>query len=197
MTGTGRRLQISREQFNGVMAELARRGAGQRESGAFLLARRDPSGISTQDGRAHVVAVAYYDDLDPDCLTGAIAFSGTGYAALNARCRADAVQVVGDIHTHPSKWVQQSKIDAAHPMVAKAGHIALIAPNYGRGRITLEDIGVHVFDGPGWTSYFGDRVSTVIDVTGTATSARAVSWVRAAVDLVRHRLNRWRPSRHA
>ncbi|BBZ58168.1 hypothetical protein [Mycolicibacterium phocaicum] len=197
MTDTNRRLQITKRQFDDLMTELARRGRGHRESGAFLLARRVSASASAEDGPLDVVAIAYYDDLDPDCLTGAIAFSGSGYAVLNARCRADDLRVVGDIHTHPSTWVQQSAIDAAHPMVAKSGHVALIAPNYGRGRIALEDIGAHVFEGPGWTSFFGDQVSTVVSVTGLTATAWFAIWVRTAVDRVRVALTRRGSNRHA
>jgi hypothetical protein len=132
-----------------------------------------------------VAAVAYYDDLDPSSLTGGITFGAGGYAALNARCRAERLRVVGDIHTHPRRWVGQSGIDAAHPMSATKGHIAIIAPNYGRGRIRLSDLGLHVFNAPGWTSYFYRDVEGVIAATGFATIARIITKLRTAAKIAR------------
>jgi hypothetical protein len=189
-----RGVQMSRVMFSGLLAELARRGHGRRESGAFLLARREPPGTARPPDRPQVVAVAYFDDLDTGSLTGGITFGATGYAALNARCRAEGLRVVGDIHTHPHNWVAQSNIDAAHPMSAREGHIALIAPNYGRGRIALVDLGAHVFNAPGWTSHFGNQVATIITLTGSAAIAGIVRRVRGAAELVRN-ARRWRGAR--
>lgn len=153
--------------FNSLIGELATRGGGYRESGAFLLA----SSVSNAD-RSRIVAVAYYDDLDADSLTGAISFGARGYSALSDLCRDQSLVVVGDIHTHPSRHVEQSHIDAAHPMVAIPGHVALIAPHFGRGDIQPESLGVHVFHGNGtWTSDFGATTATVfrLDRVRTAT----------------------------
>ena len=36
--------------------------------------------------------------------------------------------MIGDVHTHPGRGVHQSGIDAANPMVAQKGHVALIVP---------------------------------------------------------------------
>jgi hypothetical protein len=113
------------------------------------------------------VAFAFYDDLDATSLTGGITLSANGYAALNTRCRTDGLRVVGDIHTHPGRWVRQSTIDAAHPMAAVRGHVAIIAPNFGRGPIGLRDLGVHVFTAPGWTSHFREQVGDVITLSAT------------------------------
>lgn len=181
-----------KEQFFGeVLIELARRGDGRRESGAFLLAERQPTDQSADTGAPlMVVAIAYYDDLDPSCLTGGITFSGEGYTALNARCRRDRVRVVGDIHTHPRRGVAQSHIDSAHPMAALDGHVALIAPNYARGPITLDTLGAHVYRHNGWTSYFGAEVATVFTLM---TSPVAPSWMarlRASAVSIRRLLTR-------
>jgi hypothetical protein len=98
-----------------LVAGTRDRGQGGRESGAFLLADRGhPAGQLPQP----VIAVALYDDLDPDRLTGEITFCAVGYTALSARCRGEGLRVVGDIHTHPGRYVQQSAIDVSHPIVA-------------------------------------------------------------------------------
>lgn len=162
------RLTMTKHQFAHLITELSRRGGGYRESGAFILAasavvdssRRNPDGVP-------VSSFAFYDDLDPESLTGNIAFSAKGYSALGVLCRDRSLRVVGDIHTHPSEWVQQSSIDAANPMAARRGHIAIIAPNYGLGRIHLQDLGVHVFEGSKkWKSHFDDDVYAVLQISG-------------------------------
>jgi hypothetical protein len=186
----GAGLEISWATFTKLIAELGLRGQGQREAGAFLLARREPTVAERPPERPRVVAVAFYDDLDPDSLTGGITFGAAGYSALNARCRAQRLRVVGDIHTHPLRWVGQSGIDAAHPMSAAKGHIAIIAPNYGRGRVRLSDLGVHVFNAPGWTSHFHHDIQGVITATGSATVARIVTKLRTAAKMTLTALRR-------
>ena len=57
----------------------------------FLLAR---AGRGPDRGvRQRVIAVAYYDDLDPHCLTGGITFTANGYTALAMLCRRDGLRV--------------------------------------------------------------------------------------------------------
>lgn len=133
-----RRVSMSTRAFRRMLDELARRGRGERESGAFLLGRiadrREPPDFWP------VHRVVYYDDLDAKCLTGGITF--TEFAALWANCKLDNSTVIADVHTHPSRWVGQSSIDAENPMIATVGHVALIAPDYAKGRPQLDSIGV-------------------------------------------------------
>lgn len=136
-----RTISMSRRRFRLLLTELARRGDGTRESGAFLLGRA--SHATDQDRR--ITRVAYYDDLDAECLTGGVTFRG--FPALWALCERTASTVVADIHTHPNNWTQQSSIDASNPMVSSIGHIALIAPNYARGVKSVQNLGVHVHQG--------------------------------------------------
>lgn len=135
-----------------MLAELRRRGDGQIESGAFLLAAQDRN-VTT------VTRVVYYDDLDPHCLRGGIHFNGLAYSKLWALCRSDALTVVGDVHTHPGQWVHQSDIDKGSPMVAQHGHVALIVPNLAQGSIAVDAVGVHRYDGRSWTSWTGSEAS--------------------------------------
>jgi hypothetical protein len=168
--------------FATLMTELAHRGGGVCESGAFLLraVEGNPVGDSVTDW-VYVTALAFYDDLAPDCLTGGITFGANGYSALAAVCRRDRVRVVGDIHTHPRDWVGQSLTDAAHPMSALPGHIALIAPGFAQGDVTANDLGVHVYTGGQWTSYYGSEVDAVLRITGGASLHRAQRWLRHLV----------------
>ncbi len=175
-------LTMDKSLFTRLAGELARRGRGERETGAFLLAR---AGHSQGHSRCpQVVAVAYYDDLDPDCLTGGITFTADGYTALAALCRRDGLQVVADIHTHPRRNVRQSPTDAAHPMRAIPGHIALIAPRYASGVTSPADLGVHVLQASGqWQSAYGPdaaRIVQLISPRSAASRLQAVaSWLHS------------------
>ncbi len=94
-----------------------------RESGAFLLGRRE-------DGRARVVDFILYDDLDPHCLdSGIVRFDGRYFSELWAICKARGLSVVADVHVHPG-GAGQSDSDRDHPMISRAGHIALILPRF-------------------------------------------------------------------
>jgi proteasome lid subunit RPN8/RPN11 len=127
--------------------ELGLRGAGV-ESGAFLLGDR------TGDGRT-VTQVIYLDDLDPTCLTGAISMNGLAYSALWDICDTNYRRVIGDVHTHPGRFVRQSSIDQANPMVAKPGHVAIILPDFARYPVSAKEVGLHRYTGDGWDSWTG------------------------------------------
>ncbi len=189
MTTTDPCLVISAGLFARLVHELARRGGGVRESGAFLLSQSAGSTPAENMAQA-VTAIAFYDDLDPACLTGGITFSADGYTALGVICR-DGLRVVADIHTHPASWVDQSRIDAAHPMVALPGHIALIAPRYAKQPVAISDLGAHVFGGTGqWTSHFGRDVYRVLHVTETSASLGRAAALRQRARRLCRRLSR-------
>lgn len=150
----GRRslLRMRQPDWDALVAELGARGHGRIESGAFLLA--------DQRGDQRLVTRAvYYDDLDPQCLQGGIHFDGRAYSKLWELCRAEHRTVVGDVHTHPGKWVEQSGIDAGSPMVAQKGHVALIVPEFSRGPVAPQQVGVHRYDGREWTSWAGKEAA--------------------------------------
>jgi hypothetical protein len=185
---TGHRLTIAADLFREILAELARRGAGRRESGAFLLADRGhPAGDLPQP----VTAVAYYDDLDPDCLTGNITFHARGYAALNARCRRDGLRVVADVHTHPGQRVEQSRIEAAHPMVALDGHVALIVPRYAADVLDVAELGVHVRVGRRWNSFYGQQATEILQVRSDRSVLTHRRWWNRVISLF-DRVKLWR-----
>lgn len=124
-----------------LVPELARRGCGKRESGAFVLGSRT---------RGYYKASVYlcYDDLDPASLTGGVDFHASGYAALWEYCRTHGLDVLFDVHTHPGLNIQQSSIDRNHPMIPQVGHVAMILPNYGRtSRWSFRDIGIYEYRG--------------------------------------------------
>jgi proteasome lid subunit RPN8/RPN11 len=120
--------------------ELKQRGGGRRESGAFLLGKKNG------EQRA-ITGFRFYDDLDPHCLdTGIVVFDGTYYNQLWQLCREQGLEVVADMHTHPEQ-AQQSSSDRAHPMIPKAGHIAVIVPNFAQYAFSLSELGIYEYQG--------------------------------------------------
>lgn len=142
-------ITIPRMTWFSLAGELRRRGRGHRESGAFLLGRADG-----KDRR--VVDYICYDDLDPRALDqGIVVFHGEGFSKLWSMCSKRKLQVLADIHTHPGRDVRQSKIDQDHAMVPVSGHVAMIAPYFGRtSRWSLNEVGIHLLqDGGRWKRF--------------------------------------------
>ncbi len=156
--GRGAVLRFRTEVWAQMVSELARRAGGVRESGAFLLAQTGPRSRS-------VTSVVYYDDLDPDSLDGGVSLYAPAFGRLWSLCAAQGLRVVGDVHTHPGRFTQQSHIDRDNPMVARVGHIALIVPNLAVGGVRPVDLGVHRYLGdPGWSSSFGREAGRLVYV---------------------------------
>ncbi|MGL6097546.1 MAG: hypothetical protein ACRC7O_17330 [Fimbriiglobus sp.] len=124
-----------------VTASLRERGRnGSRESGAFLLGTR-------RTGRARIIDFILYDDLDPHCLdTGIVNFDGRHFGTLWEMCKRRGLVVVADVHTHPG-GVGQSDSDRAHPMVSRAGHLALILPRFAAAPVRRDEIGIYRYEG--------------------------------------------------
>jgi proteasome lid subunit RPN8/RPN11 len=152
-------IRIRRWRFRELVRELAKRGRGNRESGAVLLAR-------TGDERRRVNEVIYLDELDPNCLQGGISMRGSAYTHLWALCRRRGLVVVADVHTHPTQHVAQSGVDKRNPLVARRGHLALIVPNFAQGKIKPEQIGVHQYLGDHrWAAHHGSAAARIVQVT--------------------------------
>lgn len=124
-----------------LQAELRERGRNRsRESGAFLLGRREGDG-------ARIVDFVLYDDLDPHSLdSGIVRFDGRYFSDLWAICKVRVLSVVADVHVHPG-GSEQSGSDRDHPMISQAGHIALILPRFATGRQARRDIGMYRYLG--------------------------------------------------
>lgn len=144
--GRGALLRFAPNLWETLIDGLGARAGGVRESGAFLLTPK------AGDGRT-INGIAYYDDLDSGALTYGIALGPTAYSRLWGRCRQDSVKVAGDVHTHPGRFVCQSEIDRANPMIALVGHIALIVPDLARQLVGPSDVGVHRYEGSDWHSW--------------------------------------------
>ena len=137
---TPKELIILESVWGTLISELRKRGDNERESGAFLLGKVGGNEISE---------FVCYDDLDPHCLDhGIITFDGSGYIALWQMCKEKGLTVLADVHTHPGKWVGQSRSDSNHPMIAQSGHIAIILPEYAQAKnLKLKDAGVYEYRG--------------------------------------------------
>ncbi len=151
-------LRFARRDWKAMIGELARRGAGWSEAGAFLLADRDGE-------QPRVTRIVYFDDLDPNCLQGTICFNGLHYSALWDICDAENRVVVGDVHSHPGPGVRQSTTDRGSPMVALAGHISVIVPDLAAHPVNPREAGIHIYRGAeGWSSWTGADVARRLKV---------------------------------
>ena len=134
------RVSCGRRLWRRTLAELDRRGQRQHEAGAFLLGREF-------DGRAEVLQVIFYDDLDAGAYrTGACILYGDSFAKLWARCRESGLKVIADVHTHGG-IARQSEADRTNPMIAKAGHVAIIVPDFAVAPIAYRNLGVYEYQG--------------------------------------------------
>ncbi|MCF2523213.1 hypothetical protein [Bradyrhizobium sp. G127] len=124
-----------------LVAQLRERGRGaSRESGAFLLGYR-------WDGKARIVDFVLYDDLDPHALdTGIVRFDGRHFGTLWDICKRRGLSVVADVHVHPGASYQSAS-DQDHPMISRAGHVALILPNFARAPVSTEVVGIYRYLG--------------------------------------------------
>ena len=123
-----------------LLRELKHRGGGVRESGAFLLGRRNRTAST-------VSKLMFYDDLDPGALaTGIVRLSGHAMGAVWDACERAGLEVLADVHTHPA-GTGQSASDRENPMIATRGHIALIVPDLAQRTFRLRGIGHYRYRG--------------------------------------------------
>lgn len=142
----------------GLIDHLRQQGRGIRESGAFLL------GTKSGD-RRWVKGYLPYEELQADALNeDYVSLSAASFSKLWTVCQEHSMSVVADVHTHRF-GPQQSRSDRANPMVALAGHLAIIVPQFAQGVVRLEDIGIHQYQGSHqWESRFGEQVSQIIQM---------------------------------
>jgi proteasome lid subunit RPN8/RPN11 len=145
------KLRCSRALWLSTLRELDRRGARRHEAGAFLLGREI-------DGRRVVVDTVYYDELDPHAYdSGVCILEGESFAKLWALCREHKLTVVADVHTHGGLAIQ-SEADQTNPMIARAGHVAIIVPDFASGPGRMGKLGVYEYCGNHhWIDYSGKQ----------------------------------------
>jgi hypothetical protein len=56
------------------------------------------------------------------------------------------MSVVADVHVHPGS-ASQSASDCDHPMISRAGHVALILPDFARPPVQTESVGIYRYLG--------------------------------------------------
>ena len=134
-------VSIAKPLWKKLRRELAKRGSGTRESGAFLLGRFD------RKGRRVIERFVPYDDIDPHALdTGIIDIDGTHMEKLFDMCRAVGLSLMADVHTHPGA-PYQSRSDQNNPVVARKGHVAIILPNFAVTDVKVSEIGLYCYLG--------------------------------------------------
>ena len=143
-----------------LLRELHHRTEGQHESGAFLLGHADGPGRRVSD-------TVFYDDLDPDAYrTGIVVMHAWSFGPLWDRCRSSGLSVVADIHVHP-RAAFQSWADRKNPMIATAGHLALIVPDFARPPVLPEKLGFFEYRGSHrWRSLGGSKISRFLWIGG-------------------------------
>lgn len=141
-----------------LIGELHRRTQGRHESGAFLLGRSDGAG-------RRVERVVYYDDLDPHAYrTGIVILHAASFGLLWDLCLASGLSVVADIHVH-SEGAGQSLADRNNPMIARAGHLALIAPRFARPPVLPESLGFYEYlGGHRWRNFSGRPIARCLHI---------------------------------
>lgn len=152
-------LELSPALWAAILAHLRHAGAGVGESGAFLL------GKVLRDLR---VATDFlpYEWLQHDALHAEfVQLSGASFSRLWDYCAEHALEVVADVHTH-RYGAAQSRSDRENPMLAVAGHIALIVPDFAQGLVDLENLGLYVYQGAHrWQRYRGPSLAALMKLT--------------------------------
>lgn len=139
-TGRPPKLVCASRLWNQGVDELRRRAGGRCESGAFLL--------GTANGKTRKIQqFLFYDDVDPTCFAhGIVEFDGSKFGTVWQKCREANMTVVADVHVHPGRF-GQSGSDRHNPMIAEAGHLALILPDYAARARMPGKIGVYEYLG--------------------------------------------------
>ncbi len=156
MSSSPKMLEFAPGVWRSLMLDLRECGQGCHESGAFLLSRRD-------DPERVVREWLVYDELDPESFNrDYVQLETAAFSRLWEWCDRRQLQVVADVHTH-SWGPRQSDSDRAFPMIALAGHIALIVPRFAQGEPNPVDVSLNVYRGGGrWTSVFGRAAASKI-----------------------------------
>lgn len=134
--------------------ELRRRSGGVRESGAFLLGRKEKRRI--------IEEFVFYDDVDPNSLnSGIVIIDGRRLGSLWKHCRETGRRVVADIHLHPTGF-GQSETDRQNPIIAEVGHFAVIIPDFAARARKPGGIGIYEYCGArSWKDHSHERPSPV------------------------------------
>ena len=153
-----RPLEFSKGVWPALMDDLRRRGRGVRESGAFLLGARTERVLRVDRWIA-------YEELDPQALHFKyVRLETSAFSRLWRHCEVVGLEVVADVHTHPL-GPMQSPSDRSNPMIAAAGHVALIVPNFAQGEVRPRDLSVNVYLGAKlWKNLYREQAAEFIRI---------------------------------
>ena len=137
-----------------------RQRSGEHEAGAFLLGTTDPR-------QCTVTRVVYYDELDANAYsTGVCVLYADSFERLWRMCRERGLSGACGRRQSPT-GAGQSPSDRNNPMVAQAGHVAIIVPNYARVRVWRHRLGLYRYRGAhqwdnlsGWSARHTLRTGT-------------------------------------
>src|SRR5690349_20727837 len=141
-----------------LLADLHRRTQGYHESGAFLLGRTEGTG-------RRIERIVYYDDLDRNAYqTGVVVMHAASFGPLWDLCRTSGLSVVADVHVH-GKGAWQSRADRENPMIALAGHLALIVSNFAQAPVLPEMLGFYEYLGAHrWRNLSGESIGRFLSI---------------------------------
>ena len=117
-----------------------------------------------QATRRRVEQVAYLDGLETQDLSivTTVAFPNGILRAYSYRVPPEAMSEAGkhlrkwglvrlaQVHTHPGVDVDHSPEDDRRAYSQEAGAVSIVLPNYGRGDLSLRNIGFHLREPGGW-----------------------------------------------
>lgn len=151
-------LRFARPLWDELTAELHRRTEGRHESGAFILGSKDEHGRTAS-------TLVYYDELDPKAYdTSVCVLQADAFARLWDHCGELGLAVVADAHVHGG-GAGQSLCDRQNPMIARAGHIAIILPRMARPQVRTWSVGIYEYLGEHkWRAHGGCQGSRVLKI---------------------------------
>ena len=151
-------IRFNRSLWLHCMKELQARSHGRHESGCFILGTVDRH-------KRHAQHCVLYDELDPHAYaSGVCILQGDSFTRLWEICRAEKLTVIADIHTHPAAAFQ-SEADRTNPMIARAGHLAIIVPDFAFGWIWRHRLGLFHYEGDHrWTNLSGWQSRSVLKI---------------------------------
>ncbi len=162
---TGRRLVLPRAIVPEIAKILRSYGDGEAHEGVVYL-----GGMETADQSVALVAIA------PVATTtrGSFRTDVAANAAVVSTLATQGLILIGQVHSHPSDWIDHSDGDDEGALVRFEGYWSLVVPAFARqGLLPLTGCGIHLY-----------RQGRFVRLTNAAVAAR-VRVIPEAVDLRR------------
>jgi proteasome lid subunit RPN8/RPN11 len=94
--------------------------------------------------------VFFHDLCDDNGGALSIELSETAKFSLYKELARSGLKLVGMVHTHPSDWVDLSRIDRASHLSSRIGFWSLVLPYYAERPWSIDGTGVHIRVDLGW-----------------------------------------------